>query len=91
MHLWFLAWTLFETLDLWFPHHLIHRQVSELLWKTHFKLRFFKVTKTWSLICSFLFSMSFQANGEAALGKYVAGSAAGAAGDAALFVANHAY
>lgn len=30
-------------------------------------------------------------NGEAALGKYVAGSVTGASGDQALFVANHAY
>lgn len=34
---------------------------------------------------------SFQANGDASLGKYVAGSVAGAVGDATLFVANHAY
>lgn len=35
-------------------------------------------------------SVSQQANSESALGKY-AGGVAGAAGDAALFVANHAY
>lgn len=33
----------------------------------------------------------FQANGDASLGKYVAGSVQGASGDAGLFVANHAY
>uniref|UniRef100_A0A1L8E1Y6 Fructose-bisphosphate aldolase n=1 Tax=Nyssomyia neivai TaxID=330878 RepID=A0A1L8E1Y6_9DIPT len=32
-----------------------------------------------------------KANGDASLGKYVAGSVAGAVGDATLFVANHAY
>lgn len=32
-----------------------------------------------------------KANGDAALGKYVAGSVAGASGDKGLFVANHAY
>ncbi|KAI5696034.1 hypothetical protein M8J75_007161 [Diaphorina citri] len=32
-----------------------------------------------------------KANGDAALGKYVAGSAVGAAGDSSLFVQNHAY
>lgn len=32
-----------------------------------------------------------QANGEAALGKYAAGSVVGAGADATLFVANHAY
>lgn len=37
------------------------------------------------------FFLSFQANGDAALGKYVAGSVSGASGDAGLFVANHAY
>jgi hypothetical protein len=34
---------------------------------------------------------SFQANGEASLGKYVAGSVVGAGAGASLFVANHAY
>lgn len=32
-----------------------------------------------------------KANSEAALGKYVAGSVAGSAADAGLFVKNHAY
>lgn len=32
----------------------------------------------------------FQANSESSLGKY-AGGVSGAAGDAALFIANHAY
>lgn len=32
-----------------------------------------------------------KANGDASLGKYVAGSAVGAAGDSSLFVQNHAY
>lgn len=32
-----------------------------------------------------------QANGDAALGKYAAGSVVGAGADATLFVANHAY
>lgn len=32
-----------------------------------------------------------QANGEAAQGKYAAGSVIGAGADATLFVANHAY
>lgn len=39
----------------------------------------------------FILSLSFQANGDASLGKYVAGSVAGASGDKGLFVANHAY
>ena len=38
---------------------------------------------------SILFSL--QANGDAALGKYQAGSVVGAGADAKLFVANHAY
>lgn len=33
----------------------------------------------------------FQANSEASLGKYVAGSVEGKAADAGLFVKNHAY
>lgn len=33
----------------------------------------------------------FQANSEASLGKYVAGSVEGKAGDTGLFVKNHAY
>lgn len=37
------------------------------------------------------FRFLFQANGDASLGKYVAGSVQGASGDAGLFVANHAY
>lgn len=32
-----------------------------------------------------------QANGQASLGKYVAGSVTGLGADAGLFVANHAY
>lgn len=39
----------------------------------------------------FYFSYQFQANGDAAQGKYVAGSVSGASGDKGLFVANHAY
>lgn len=35
--------------------------------------------------------LSLQANGDASLGKYVAGSVSGASGDSGLFVANHAY
>lgn len=38
--------------------------------------------------CSFI---RLQANGEAAQGKYAAGSVIGAGADATLFVANHAY
>lgn len=34
---------------------------------------------------------SFQANSESSLGKYVAGSVEGKAGDTGLFVKNHAY
>lgn len=37
------------------------------------------------------FLIFFQANGEASLGKYKAGSVVGAGADAKLFVANHAY
>lgn len=37
------------------------------------------------------FSLLFQANGEASLGKYVEGSVVGAGANAGLFVANHAY
>lgn len=33
----------------------------------------------------------FQANGDAALGKYAAGSVQGVGADKGLFVANHAY
>lgn len=44
------------------------------------------------MIYLFFFCLfSFQANGDASLGKYVAGSVTGASGDAGLFVANHAY
>lgn len=39
----------------------------------------------------FFYLIYFQANGNAAQGKYVAGSVSGASGDAALFIANHAY
>lgn len=35
--------------------------------------------------------LSLQANGDASLGKYVAGSVTSASGDSGLFVANHAY
>lgn len=34
---------------------------------------------------------SVQANGDAALGKYAAGTVAGAAGDSSLFIKDHAY
>lgn len=50
----------------------------------------------WNRICSnfcfvYLFYSHLQANGDAAVGKYVAGSVAGVGADAGLFVANHAY
>lgn len=53
---------------------------------------FYKLSrKTCSIsVASKSTSVSQQANSESALGKY-AGGVAGAAGDAALFVANHAY
>lgn len=35
--------------------------------------------------------LSFQANGQASMGKYVAGSVSGVGAEAGLFVANHAY
>lgn len=38
-----------------------------------------------------LCSLIFQANGDASLGKYIAGSVSSASGDKGLFVANHAY
>lgn len=42
-------------------------------------------------ISNVIWFLLFQANGDASLGKYVAGSVSGASGDSGLFVANHAY
>lgn len=47
--------------------------------------------KMYALKFNFFLFFFFQANGEAALGKYAAGSIVGAGADATLFVANHAY
>lgn len=52
--------------------------------------KFSKKTRSISIASKNICSVFQQANSESALGKY-AGGVAGAAGDAALFVANHAY
>lgn len=58
--------------------------------KGQFSRIFLQSFKNLNLINTFFFSLSFaQANGEAAVGKYVAGSAGGGSGS--LFIANHAY
>lgn len=69
--------------------HLFSRSILAFfaLAKEFLKLKI----NVYSIIDIYAFFLSFQANGDASLGKYVAGSVSGASGDSGLFVANHAY
>lgn len=57
---------------------------------SQFSTSFLERQSSISIVSKSICSVFQQANSESALGKY-AGGVAGAAGDAALFVANHAY
>lgn len=53
----------------------------------------FRQTKNYKIceVVNKLLLCLFQANGDASLGKYAAGSVSGTGATAGLFVANHAY